>query len=726
MSEFTHNQETQIKLGKSEGLDVSAYAKPEYNVMQMTQIRLGLLAGLDVSVYADTVYDWFQMEEIRKGLADGVDISVYATPDIPYEKMREIRIGLTRGINLKPFINLSAGNLREARRAVEAGVNIKEYIAQGYEPEQLGAIIDALAKQLDIGKYISKEFRGIAITEIANGLEIGVDVSVYASLDYDWRQMREIRLGLESRVDVSLYLNPYFGWQQMQEIRTGLEEGLDVSEYARLMYTAGDMKSRREQLERISAEKKPEQAQAQKEYDELLEKRYTTNGILVLLGTEEMEASVLVSDDCIGIPKDIMIQLLKSHGVISGYDERAIEDIIDGRYKPGDMVIVARGLMPTAGADGRYEFLFRTEVARTPRIREDGSVDYQNIEWYETVSKGQTVVRYIPAARGNVGHTVTGKQVPGLSGRELKMLRGRGFKVLDDKMTYVALHDGSVELHGDELIISQLFVFEEVTMATGNVNVEGNVYIKGRVGSGVIVKASGEIAVDGFVESAIVESKSDIFIRKGVNAGGSGYIKADGNVAGVFFESAAVYAGGDIYCNYCMDSKLQAEGKVVLSGDKGSAIGGQIIGRQGIHASSLGNRSGVGTFIQIGADDAVRQMAVRIDNKIADVNKELETLKNAWADMRDKYAPEVRNTMELYIMIENAIYTKEKEHGELDEAKRSLMEKIHISDIASVYVRGKVYDGVVFRIDGMTWKASEVANITVRKTNNRIALYRNM
>ena len=55
----------EIRLGLEKGLDVSIYAKPEYDWMQMEEIRLGLEKDIDVSEYAKPEYDWMQMEEIR-------------------------------------------------------------------------------------------------------------------------------------------------------------------------------------------------------------------------------------------------------------------------------------------------------------------------------------------------------------------------------------------------------------------------------------------------------------------------------------------------------------------------------------------------------------------------------------------------------------------------------------------------------------------------------------
>lgn len=60
----------------------------------MTMIRCGLRDRLDVSIYAKPEFDWLQMLEICKGLKEGLDVSVYAKPDLNWKKMVQIREGL--------------------------------------------------------------------------------------------------------------------------------------------------------------------------------------------------------------------------------------------------------------------------------------------------------------------------------------------------------------------------------------------------------------------------------------------------------------------------------------------------------------------------------------------------------------------------------------------------------------------------------------------------------
>ena len=73
-NQFNENQKHRIIKGLNDNLDVSIYAKKEYNWLQMEQIRLGLEDNIDVSVYAKTEISWREMEEIRKKLENEQNI----------------------------------------------------------------------------------------------------------------------------------------------------------------------------------------------------------------------------------------------------------------------------------------------------------------------------------------------------------------------------------------------------------------------------------------------------------------------------------------------------------------------------------------------------------------------------------------------------------------------------------------------------------------------------
>ena len=90
-NQFDFLQRELIRLGLEDNLDVSTYAKKEFDLNRMGQIRAGLIDGLDVLIYAKPEYSFGQMMEIRNGLKDNLDVSIYAKPENSAKQMMEIR-----------------------------------------------------------------------------------------------------------------------------------------------------------------------------------------------------------------------------------------------------------------------------------------------------------------------------------------------------------------------------------------------------------------------------------------------------------------------------------------------------------------------------------------------------------------------------------------------------------------------------------------------------------
>jgi uncharacterized protein (DUF342 family) len=724
---FASDQISEIDEGRRAGLDTSVYENTEYFAIQMRQIRFGMLEGLKIEYYADPAYDWFQMEEIRKGLKNNQDVSIYAYPDIPYDTMHQIRKGLEEGMNLYRYRGLKAGVLKQFRKAVASGVNIVKYIKDGYDTEQLREIRLALEKGLNVEPYLQKEFRGAAIAEIANGLERGVDVSIYASINYSWQQMREIRLGLENRVDVTPYLSAFYSAVQMKEIRLGLESGIDVSSYRSLMYTPLEMHKRRIALQNnIPEENKQEHRlfpkKGRKTADTLL-----TDYISVSISEDEMEAYIRMGKSGGEFTEKAIINTLHVCGIKEGIIKDAVKKAAEAfNDKMTDApVLIAKGKTPTDGADGWYEFFFKSREDYSPKLSDDGSVDYQNTEWFDMVEKGQKIACYHEAGIGVDGYTVSGRILPAKKGREKSLLTGKGFMLMPDRKTYLAIDDGKIERHDDCVDVSRMLVLDDLSTAAGEIKFDGSVYVKGNVGSGAVLKATEDIIVDGFVESADIECGGSVVLKMGANACGNGSIRADKDVTGKFFESVSVRAGGDIHANCCMNADLQADGSVVISGTSGTLVGGTTRAGRGITAQNIGNRVGLPTMIRLGASEEFIKRRLQVTDDINEARKELTFLHNAYSDFRRKYPPEIRNTMEIYLKIESAIFTKETQIKELKEESGRLENDAREKENIKAVINGTLYEEVTIDVNGVLWHAKKANDVTVQKENGKVLVYSN-
>ena len=712
-SQYSTDQLQEIEEGQEKGLDVSYYQNPEFLAIQMREIRLGLEAGVDVSIYADKAYDWFQMKEIRKGLESHLDVEKYADPRLSFEVMHQIRKGLMEGIDLTFAKTIPAGVLKELRKALAAKVDIRRYIMEGYEEEQLRQIRIALERGIDIASHVKIYHRGPSIREIALGLEKGLDVSVYEDERLNWQQMREIRLGMEEGVDVSKYSNPLYSWQQMQEIRLGMMEDLPVELYSSLMYTAKGMEEKRKKL--LEEQKHPEKTENEEIYKDFS----------LLVSADKMEAFILVAEKGTRIRKDRLLLSLEEKGVKTGIDYVTLERL-ENQGADSNMVILATGRRPQTGADGWYEFFFDINIKKEPKLLEDGSVDYQNIKWFELVRKGDVVAKYHEPELGNPGLNILGDEVPAKKGRELRHLTCKGVTLEPDKKTYIASTDGKIEYKGDGLEVTNILVQDSVTQATGNVEFNGSVYVRGEVGDGAIIRAEKDILVDGFVEGAVLEAGGDIILRKGNNGDGRGRLKAKGSIMGRFFERANVRAGKHINANYCLNSELWADGRIEIAGKNGSLAGGSAYAAQGINAFNIGNAAGIKTGISVGGEDPFIAEIDLLEEKLHSAQRELYLLKNAYADFRRKYSPEVRNSNPVYLKLEDSIYSKDQEIDKLYKRQEELQKERDRADQVKIVIRGSLYPGVLVNINGSRWNSKLIKNVTLKKKDGAVSVFRNV
>lgn len=712
---YTADQTKEIEDGRAQGLDVSIYEKPEYLAIQMREIRLGLEKELPVKYYARPEFDWFQMQEIRKGLEHGVDVTKYARVEIPFETMRQIRKGLQEGIDLSNRTKMPAGILRQLRHAAASGVDISKYVAEGYDEEQLMQIRLALQNGItNIDEYISPCLRGVSIRQIRLGLEEKIDVSLYAGDEMNWQQMREVRYGLDKRLDVTPYLNPLYSWEQMREIRLGIEEGFPIEQYSSFMYTASQMKERRLTLA------KGERLQG---LENTVSSKYSDFELFV--DNEKMEATIFLHDKGKQVDRNDLLQAFQQNGIKRGIDFEVMDKICDGSCE-GDVYVIARGKQPTAGKDGWYEFFFDTDLKNNPILLKDGSVDYQNAKWFEMVKQGQKVAFYHMAEEGTGGYRINGEILPPMKGKEKRVLTGQNFMLLQDHQTYVSAIDGKVELHDDRLIITSLLVVDDITLANGgNVTFNGSLYVRGDVGRGTHICVTGDVLVNGFTEGAVIEAGGDIILRKGNNADGRGFVKAGGDVLGVFFEAANVMAGQNIKANYCMISMLRAGGNIEVSGKNGVLVGGDAYAGVQVRAFHLGNAMGLNTRICLGEKSALDMEAMRLAEQESRVKNELRLLKNAFWDMRQKYPEEIRNANPVYLKLEDAIYTKEAEADNIEKKKKDIEKRKKKKKDCNIIAMGTIHPGVFVEINGLTWQSKELQNVVLREGNGYIRIESN-
>lgn len=131
------------------------------------------------------------------------------------------------------------------------------------------------------------------------------------------------------------------------------------------------------------------------------------------------------------------------------------------------------------------------------------------------------------------------------------------------------------------------------------------------------------------------------------------------------------------------------------------------------------------TILRLGINENMYKQKKKLDERIKEEAKELALLRNTYTDLRKKYLPEVRNTMEKFLKVENAIFTKEKQLEEWKATRKELTESWKHNKNVKIVITGRLYAGVVVQIDNVIWTAKEIQNVTLKKVDDRIAVFTN-
>ena len=265
--------------------------------------------------------------------------------------------------------------------------------------------------------------------------------------------------------------------------------------------------------------------------------------------------------------EDVVMAFLFKCNVRKGIDKLGIAKMI-AKLNHNEKYLVAAGKEAVDGKDGYYEYFFSTDFAEEPEILADGTADLSNVESIVQVHVGDKLAVYHRATKGEDGYNVFGEVKKAKNGKEIPILKGEGFMILNDKVTYVAKWTGALTMPDGEIKIQKILVMPEVKITDKKINYDGVVYIKGDVHSGSEIFASSDIVIGGHMESSEIKSGGNVIIKGGATCPIRGSITAAGNVSAKFFEGVTV-SGKDISANFFINCKVTAKGYIRTYGRAG-------------------------------------------------------------------------------------------------------------------------------------------------------------
>lgn len=399
------------------------------------------------------------------------------------------------------------------------------------------------------------------------------------------------------------------------------------------------------------------------------------------------------------------LDFLLDSGIKMGVDKEKLAGII-GKKLYAQPFTVATGKPCVDGENGWFEFLFDTKIEARPQENKDGSVDYYNTKLFEEVSIGDKLVVYHPATKGEFGFNVKGKFLMPKRGRELSVIKGKGFSVSEDKLTYTAEVCGKIEYKYGEINISDMYVVEgDLDMTVGNIRFSGDVKVRGDVTSGMIIEALGNVEIQGHVAGATIKAGKDILLKKGVQGAQKAYIEAKGNVYGQFFEECRIVCDKNLEANYLLNCNTCVKEKINIRGKRGVIVGGRTHGMLGIEIHDGGNDTGVATILQVGISDEIMKEYSEIAVDIKKIEEELQPIERGVAKLAMlKETTGLAEHEKAYTKMLQAKIIKNAEKKKKLEKRKALFELINKAHVAYIGVHGKLSVGVSLEFESFTKK----------------------
>lgn len=400
---------------------------------------------------------------------------------------------------------------------------------------------------------------------------------------------------------------------------------------------------------------------------------------------------------------DEVIEFLKKSVITYGICEEAIRTFCKNN-KFFSELICAKGIPPVNGIDGSIEYTFNKDTNFEPKQREDGTVDFRDLDLVKNIAKGESLCHITPATPGVDGMDVYNHVVPFLPGKLPVLPTGSNTTASEDGLNLTANVDGCIEFTRSAINVNEVFyVRGDVDISSGNINAIGSVVIQGDVREGFIVKAGKDVSIRGMVEGATIEAKGSISISKGMSGMGKGTLLAGGNIKGKYFENAILFSENDIYSDTLMNCRVKAGGSILLKGQKASLMGGSYQAAQRIFAKNIGTPSNTITTVSISSEELNAMLVAdkaefsipQLEGKLVEAQSALQEYQEQFTNLTKQLAMSGKSSTQTGSLLMKSAITKK---GKLTEEVELLKAEIKkVSEVNTNLIDYKIVGaGIVY------------------------------
>lgn len=448
--------------------------------------------------------------------------------------------------------------------------------------------------------------------------------------------------------------------------------------------------------------------------------------VKVSITDQNMKASVCLMPPAADQNEPLVLQdvleALSKARVKSGINEKIISEYLNEK-KWDQPFVAAEGIYPAVGNDAIFGFNFSTAKSRKPHVKDDGHIDYKEIDLVCSANKDDLLIKKIPATRGKSGIDVFGNEVPGKLGKDLNITAGSGtYKDPKDNSIIKAASDGIINYNPKTLVVEVQKIYSipgSVDFSTGNVHVKSSVDIGGDVKTGFSVTTPYCINVKGRIEHAEIMCDGNLNVKGGIVGDGKKIIKVGGDIHTGYIRDQHIICCGGVYAG------TEISGSIIESGDAvtlvkpdGRIVGGKIIASSKIVAGSAGNKYDVPTLLEVGVNFSHRERYLKKFEQITELRKQAETIKKKM-DIMDSTLPDLG--------MNNAYKAlKEQHQGAVEQWERMCtdlkeIEKDYFNvDNPVVMIMKTVFKGVTVKIKNAVYEVTEDMSNVMFKLNGDV------
>ncbi len=407
---------------------------------------------------------------------------------------------------------------------------------------------------------------------------------------------------------------------------------------------------------------------------------------------------------------------LKNYEITYGIDNDKIKDkvglVIEN--KTIEYIKLAQGLKPTDGYTEYNEIMIHKEK-KIGEITDDlGTIDYREHSDLINVKKGDEIAKRIVAKDPENGCTIKGEQLSGQIFPKKSIVIGENLVLDEEKNIFYSKSDGMLVFEGDTIHVKETLVVNgDVSLKTGNIHSNKNVFVKGNVTAGMVIEAKGNIIIEGIIEDAKIISDGNIKVH-GISGTGNSWLFSKGNLEFDFCQNSHLEALGNIiFHKYAINSEVYSNKKIVGL-DNSKFMGGLLEAAKGCDLFILGNLQEVPTKVILGVNFFNQKIVSKIYKRLNELKLDKQELISILKDSVNFNLPlkpqiEKMNERDSKTVINRVKDLKQKHNliiklqKSLDKSAKDVQKEIG----AKLIIKNKIFAGSEIEIASVKKKLKE-------------------